>query len=413
MKKFSILFFGMLAAWACQKSSPIIAVETGLEVLVRNHFEPLTGKRVGVITNHTGLTKDGRHIIDLIASAPGVQLTAIFGPEHGVRGVEADGSEVTSSRDSASGAPIYSLYGKHKQPTKEMLENVDALVFDIQDVGARFYTYISTMALSMEAAAAHGKTFVVLDRPNPITGAKVEGPMLLPGFESFVGMYPLPIRHGMTAGELARMFKGERWIAGADSLDLLVVEMIGWRRRAWLDQTDVPWTPPSPSMRTLATAAVYPGTCLIEGTNVSEGRGADHPFEQIGAPWIDGSQLAEELHKLGLPGVTFEPVQFTPVPRPPSVLQPKFENETCGGVFLRVSNRDVFEPVKTGVALICTIKKLYPEKLLWTRTIDRLYGSDRLRLAVDANQSFAEILSSYENEGTGFMAIREKYLLYE
>ena len=389
-----------------------MAVETGLDALERNHFDLLKNQRVGVITNHTGLTKDGQHIIDLISKAPHVQLTAVFGPEHGVRGMEPDGSAITSALDSATGVPIHSLYGITNQPTREMLEDVDVLVFDIQDVGARFYTYISTMALSMEAASAHDKKFIVLDRPNPITGAKVEGPMLLSGFESFVGMYPLPIRHGMTVGELARLFKGEGWIAGADSLDLRVVEMTGWRRNAWLDETDVPWVPPSPSMRTLATATVYPGTCLIEGITVSEGRGTAHPFEQLGAPWMNGSQLAEALNGLGLPGVTFEPVQFTPVPMLPSVPEPKFKDQPCNGVFLRVSDRDAFAAVKTGIAIICTIKKLYPDKLEWTRTIDRLYGSDRLRIAVDANQSLSNILASFESETKEFMAIREKYLRY-
>ncbi|MCH7495160.1 MAG: DUF1343 domain-containing protein, partial [Candidatus Marinimicrobia bacterium] len=276
-------------------------------------FESLTGRRVGVITNHTGLTKDGRHIVDLLSEAENVDLVAVFGPEHGVRGVEADGKIIDSRTDPVTGIPIYSLYGSSKRPTEEMIAQIDVLLFDMQDVGARFYSYINTMALAMEEAALNGRDFIVLDRPNPITGSKIEGPLLQPGFESFVGMYPIPIRHGMTVGELALLYKGEGWIEGADSLDLRVIKMEGWNRKLWFDQTDVPWVGPSPSMPALATATVYPGTCLVEGTNVSEGRGSATPFELIGAPWVDGTVLADRLNKLGLEGVVFEAVEFTPV----------------------------------------------------------------------------------------------------
>ena len=402
-----------LSLTVCDQQTPTPQhVQTGLDVLVENRFDLLHGKRVGVITNHTGLTRDGRHLVDLLAQAPNVTLTAIFGPEHGVRGSAPAGAKVSTRRDSVTGVVVYSLYGKTRQPTAEMLANLDVLVFDIQDVGARFYTYIYTMALSMEAAAQHGKTFVVLDRPNPITGRHVEGPMLQPGFESFVGLFPLPVRHGLTVGELAQMFKSERWIAGADSLDLRVVKMTGWRRDFWLDQTDVPWVAPSPSMRTLATATVYPGTCFIEGTNVSEGRGTPYPFEQIGAPWIDGEDLAGALNALRLPGVTFEPVTFTPMAQPPSVLHPKFRDQTCSGVFLRVTDRDAFRPVRTGVALVWTIRNRYPRHFQWRPGIDRLYGSDRLRNAVDAGKPLAEIVARLDEETRSFLALRSRYLLY-
>jgi uncharacterized protein YbbC (DUF1343 family) len=395
-----------------QENIKPLMVETGLDVLVRNQFDILKGQRVGVITNHTGLSKDGRHIADLINRAADVKLAALFGPEHGARGAAAAGALVTSAIDSTTGVPIYSLYGKTLSPTKKVLTSLDVLVFDIQDVGARFYTYVYTMARGMEAAAAHGKSFIVLDRPNPIAGTHVEGPMLLEGFESFVGLYKLPIRHGMTVGELARMFQGEGWVHGADSLELHIVKMTGWKRDAWFDQTDLHWVPPSPSMKTLATATVYPGTCLIEGTNVSEGRGTDRPFETIGAPWIVGEKLANELNQLDLPGVKFEPIEFTPVAILPAVPQPKFKGQTCHGVFIKVFDRNAFQPVKTGVAIISTIKRLYPTQFAWTKTIDRLYGSDRLRTGVDAGLPLAELVRNYEKEVKDFWARRNKYLLY-
>lgn len=390
-----------------------LRVQTGLDVLVAENFAALAGQRVGVITNHTGLTKDGRHIVDLLNEAENVELTAIFGPEHGVRGAAPAGAEVSSDVDPQTGVPIYSLYGKTRKPTPAMLENVDVLVFDIQDVGARFYTYIYTMALAMEAAAAHGKRFVVLDRPNPITGIMVQGPMLKEGYESFVGMFPMPVRHGMTVGELARMFKGEDWIDGAEQLDVQVVRMTGWQRPAWFDETDLPWMAPSPNMRTLATATVYPGTCFIEGTNVSEGRGTDKPFEKIGAPWIDGKRLAQTLEHLELPGVVFEPIQFRPAAILPAVPNPKFKNELCGGVLVRVTNRNVYQAVKTGVAIVWAIHELYPDAFAWRGSIDRLYGSDRLRKGVEAGASFQALVADYDEEIAPFLEQRRDYLLYE
>jgi len=388
-------------------------VETGLDVLIDSDFNLLRGKRVGVITNHTGLSKDGRHIVDIITRFERAELRAVFGPEHGVRGVEPDGKSLKSEVDEGSGVPIYSLYGKSKRPTEEMIEKLDVLIFDIQDVGARFYTYIYTMALAMEAAALNGKRFIVLDRPNPITGSKVEGPMLHSGYESFVGMFPLPVRHGMTVGELALLFKGEGWIDGADSLDLKIIKMKGWSRNLWFDQTDIKWNSPSPSMRTLNTATVYPGSCFIEGTNLSEGRGTEIPFEIIGAPWVDSKKLAREMNGLGLEGVSFEAVEFTPIAMLPSVPNPKYKDKVCGGVKIRVSSRELFEPVKTGVSLIWTLKKLYPAEFKWSRTIDRLYGSDVLKVGVNEGKPLDEILSGYEHGMDEFLEIRSNYLLYE
>ena len=400
------------AAGVMPTSDPV-DVATGIDILVRDDFVLFKGKRVGVITNHTGRTKSGRHIVDALYNAEGVVLAAIFGPEHGVRGVEPDGKAVDNTVDPATGVPIYSLYGKTRRPTEDMIYSLDVLVFDIQDVGARFYSYIYTMALAMEVAALNDKKFVVLDRPNPITGTGVEGPMLEEGFESFVGKFKLPVRHGMTIGELALMFKGEGWIKGADKLDLEIVRMEGWRRELWFDQTNVPWIKPSPSMSTLSTATLYPGTCFIEGTNLSEGRGTEFPFEKIGAPWIDGKLLANEMNELHLDGVIFEAIEFTPEAIIPFVPNPKYQDQICGGIRVRVIRRELFAPVKAGISLVSTLHKLYPENFKWSRTIDRLYGSDKLRNSVDNGVPLENILGNYSDGVSEFLNLRTKYLLYE
>ena len=390
-----------------------IDVATGIDILVRNDFDILKGRRVGVITNHTGMTKNGVHIVDALYKAENVQLTAIFGPEHGIRGIEPDGKAIDSTVDPASGVNIYSLYGKTRRPTAEMINTLDALVFDMQDVGARFYSYIYTMALAMEVAALKGIKFVVLDRPNPITGSVVEGPMLEDGFESFVGKFKLPVRHGMTVGELALMFQGESWIEGADKLDLEIVRMEGWRRELWFDQTNILWISPSPSMRTLSTATLYPGTCLIEGTNLSEGRGTEIPFEKIGAPWVDGKLLADEMNKLHLEGVMFEAIEFTPEAILPSVPNPKYKDELSSGIRVRVIHRELLNPVKTGISLVYTLQRLFPENFKWSGTIDRLYGSDKLRNSIDNRVPLENIIENYSDGVDEFLELRMKYLIYE
>ena len=400
------------AAGVIPISDPI-DVATGIDILVRDEFELLQGKRVGVITNHTGMTKNGLHIVDALHNAENVNLTAIFGPEHGVRGIEPDGKAVDSAVDPASGVTIFSLYGKTRRPTEDMIHALDVFVFDIQDVGARFYTYIYTMALAMEVAALNDKKFVVLDRPNPITGNRVEGPMLEEGFESFVGKYKLPVRHGMTVGELALMYKGEGWIKGAEKLDLEIVRMEGWRRELWFDQTNLPWINPSPSMRTLSTATLYPGTCFIEGTNLSEGRGTEYPFEKIGAPWVDAELLAKEMNSLHLEGVVFEAIEFTPKAILPSVPNPKYKDELIGGVQVRIIRRELLEPVKTGISLVYTLHRLFPENFEWSGTVDRLYGSDKLRNSVDNGVPLANIIENYSDGVNEFLEMRMKYLLYE
>lgn len=311
-------------------------VKLGLDVLLDSKLGILEGKKVGIITNPTGYNSELKSGVDLLYNNPKVNVTALFGPEHGIRGAHQAGEKVKEHRvDPATGLPIYSLYSIKEELTKEVLDKVDVFVFDIQDVGARFYTYIWTMTDTMEIAAEHGKEFVVLDRPNPITGTKVEGPVLDMKWSSFVGRYPLPIRHGMTVGEIAKYVNNEFDIG----VDLTVVKMKGWDRSMWFDQTGLDtWYRPSPNMPTLDTATVYTATCFIEALNVSEGRGTTEPFELIGAPWINGRKLAENLNSRELPGIKFRPASFTPT-------FDEYEGEVCSGIYLTVTNRDKFKSV--------------------------------------------------------------------
>ncbi|HIN11739.1 MAG TPA: DUF1343 domain-containing protein, partial [Acidobacteria bacterium] len=336
-------------------------VWTGLDVLREAGFEPLVGARVGLVTNQTGRARDGATTIDLLAAAPGVELVALFSPEHGIRGV-MDGP-VSSSRDTRTGLPIHSLYGDTRRPTAEMLQGLDTLVVDLQDVGARFYTYATTMAYLLEAAAARGLRVMVLDRPNPIGGVDVEGPILDESSTGFTGYFPSPVRHGLTLGELARLFNTERGIGAA----LEVVAMRGWQRETWFDQTGLRWVDPSPNMRNLHQALLYPGIGAIEGSNLSVGRGTDTPFEQIGAPWIDGPELARELNTRRLPGVRVYPLRFSPS-------SSRFAGELCEGVFFIVTDRDAVRPVRLGLEVAAALYRLYGDQFDLD-AVARLLGS--------------------------------------
>ncbi len=322
----------------------------GIEVLERNDFALLADKRVGLITNHTGLTSDGRTTIDVLHRAEGVELVRLFGPEHGLRG-ELDQSQIDDGTDAPTGLPIVSLYGPRRTPEPKHLADLDLLVFDIQDIGCRFYTYISTMKLAMEAAAEAEIAFIVLDRPNPLGGVAVEGPLLDAGDESFVGCYSLPVRHGMTVGEIARLMAAEGIAAG---IELTVVPCRGWHRGMTWDQTGLVWTNPSPNMRRLTQAILYPGVGLLETTNVSVGRGTETPFELIGAPWIEPKRLAAALNEAATPGVRFVPRYFTPTAS-------KFAGERCGGVDLILTDSEVFNSVEVGLTLAATLRRLYPD----------------------------------------------------
>src|SRR5262245_46021733 len=371
----------------------------GIDVLKRDGFALLKDKRVGLITNHTGRDRDGNSTIDLLHKAPGVKLVALFSPEHGIRGA-LDQSNISNSTDEKTGLPIYSLYGETKAPTAEMLKEIDTLVFEIQDVGARFYTYISTLELALEAAAKNKKSFVVLDRVNPINGQDVEGPLADPDKLSFTAPHPIPIRHGMTAGELALLFNKERNI----NADLHVIRVEDWRRSQWFDSTGLPWINPSPNMRSLTEATLYPGVCLLEPTNVSVGRGTDTPFEVIGAPWIDGRKLAEALNNAKLSGVRFVPVRFTPK-------SSVHKDAECGGVNIIVTNRDLFEPVITGLEMAAQLRKLFPKDFSIEK-FNRLLANQKVFDAFRQGSDARAMRQVWESELDAFRAIRSKYLLY-
>ncbi|GIT52778.1 MAG: hypothetical protein Ct9H300mP15_29910 [Gemmatimonadota bacterium] len=317
-------------------------VRSGIEVLLSDSLHLVQGKNVGLLTNHTGIywTSDGivGSTIDALYEANNVDLVALYAPEHGIRGQEQAGAAIDSGRDERTGVPIHSLYGEVRKPTPAMLEGVDVLLFDMQDIGARYYTYVSTMALAMEAAGEQDIPFIVLDRPNPVRGDVVQGNLLKPGYETFVGMYPVPMRHGMTAGELAQLYVGEFGL----EVDLHVVPLDGWTRDMTFDQTQLPWVPPSPNMPSLESALAYPGTCLFEGTPISVGRGTDRAFQWVGAPWLDGVQLAESLNGYGINGVRFESTTFTPR----NAGDRKFEGQEVSGVLLIPESTD-YDPVET------------------------------------------------------------------
>jgi uncharacterized protein YbbC (DUF1343 family) len=379
-------------------SYPRRPVLTGIDVLKREKFERLKGRRIGLVTNHTGLDREGRSTIDLLHEAEGVQLVALFSPEHGIRGVRDE--RVQDDKDAKTGLPIYSLYGPRRKPTAEMLRDIDTLVFDIQDIGCRFYTYISTLGEVMEAAAEHKKRFVVLDRPNPIGGVAVEGPILDAGRESFVGWHRLPVRHGLTVGELARLYNTERRLG----VELEVVRVEGWRRSDLLDRTGLSWVNPSPNMRCLAAALLYPGVGLLETTNLSVGRGTERPFEWIGAPWLDGGQLASALTRLGLPGVRFVPMRLTPSA---SI----HKDRPCGGVNLIVDDWARFQPVRTGLAIACELHRLYPDTWQVDRC-DALLGHRTTLEGLKRGDSRHDLEAAWKLDLERWMKQRAAYLLY-
>ena len=385
-------------------TGPLHPVLTGIDVLQRDGFKQLEGRRVGLITNHTGRDRAGRSTIDVLAAAKNLKLVALFSPEHGLRGI-AD-SNVEDTRDQKTGLPVYSLYEKdRRRPAADTLKDIDTLVFDIQDVGTRFYTYITTCGYAMEEAAKNKIRFVVLDRPNPINGYDIEGPVAdrelteQPSF-SFTSYHPVPVRYGMTIGELAMLFNAERKIGA----DLTVIRMEGWRRADFFDGTALTWVNPSPNMRSLTQALLYPGIGLLETTNLSVGRGTDTPFEVIGAPWIDGQKLAEALNRAGLAGVRFVPVEFTPK-------SSKFANEKCGGVNIVVTDRGSFRPVATGVEIAYQINRLHSG--LWS--IDnyvRLLANRAALAALREGKTTSQIAATWQDGLAQFARIRQKHLLY-
>ena len=385
-------------------------VRPGVEVFLQKPPQEVVGKRVGLITNHSGMDRQGRSTIDLLANSGHVKVVTLFSPEHGIRGTAE--TRVKSSVDDKTSLPIHSLYGETYKPTPAMLEGVEALIYDIKDLGVRQYTYESTLVLAMQAAAEKGIPIVVLDRPNPVTGTIVEGNILEPPFQTFVGIYPVLSRHGMTVGELARMYNAQQKIGA----NLIVVPVEGWRRDMWGDETGIPWVNPSPNIRRLEAAIHYPGTVFFEAINVSEGRGTEAPFEQVGAPWLKHAELVEIMNNMKLPGIRFEPV----------VLQVaggarKFAGQQINGVRFVITDRDTYRPLATSLLMIEQIRKLHPNEFEWRGannrepgllTIERHGGTRDLKAAIE-NGTVAELLRKWEQDQATFRARRDPYLLYK
>ena len=396
-----ILWVATIAGRAAgQESGPpgLDRVQCGIDVLVADGFRPLRGLKVGLVTNHTGVTRQGKSTIDVLFHAPDVKLIKLFSPEHGIRG-EVDAA-VPDGQDAATGLPIVSLYGKERKPRAQALAGLDALVFDIQDVGARFYTYISTLGLVLEAAAESKKQVFVLDRPNPIGGRTVSGPVRDDEFASFIAYHPLPVRHGMTVGELALLYNAER----SQGAQLSIIRCRGWKRDDLYDRTGLVWINPSPNMRSLTEALLYPGVGLLEATNLATGRGTDTPFERIGAPWIDPAPFAAALAKQAVPGARFVPIYFTPSER-------QYAGKRCGGVQILVTSWHEFDPLRMGAVLALELRRQYRKE--WEPEGLKNLLADRATYdAILAGRPLGEIISQWDAEVALFQKIRGRYLLY-
>lgn len=385
----------------------------GADVLFEEYFDLIKNKNLGIVTNHTAVLSNGVHLVDTLYSCKDVHITALFGPEHGIRGDNSAGESISDGVDVKTGIRVYSLYGRDRKPTKEMLKDIDVLIFDIQDVGARFYTYISTLFYVAQASAENNIPLIVLDRPNPINGIYVDGPIRKPELNSFVGIAPLPIAHGMTVGELAWYFAGEKLIGESINADLKIIKMQNWRRNLYYDDFYSNWVKPSPNLPSLESALIYPGTCLVEGINVSEGRGTDAPFLNIGSPFIIANKLIAELKNEEIEGVGFQPITFTPNEIPGVSGNPKYKNEKCNGIKIKVIDRRKFESVKFGIKLIAAIHKLFPNEFKFRdASFDRLCGDSSIRQRILDGISAQKIIESYQIELDTFKEIRNKYLLY-
>ncbi|KGX91193.1 exo-beta-N-acetylmuramidase NamZ family protein [Pontibacillus marinus] len=382
-------------------------MKLGVETFFSDYTEAYSGKRIGLVTNMTGVDHELCSTIDHFYEHEKLNLVALYSPEHGIRGMAQAGEKVNSNSDPYTGLPVYSLYGDTRKPSADMLQNIDVMVYDLQDIGSRYYTYIYTMAYVMQACGEQGIDFVVLDRPNPIGGIEVEGNLVEPELRSFVGLYPIPNRHGLTVGELAYLFKGEFDVKA----NLTVIPMTGWSRSMSFQDTDLLWVPPSPNVTSEEMCLLYPGTCLIEGTNLSEGRGTTRPFEYIGAPFINGMHLAKELNKARLPGVIARPVSFKPTFH-------KFEDEQCEGVQLHITNRNELKSLEVGVQLLVTISWLYQEAFRFEKYeehkhyfFDLLAGTKSLRKSILAGE-VNDYLEELDKQSLAFKKQREPYLLY-
>lgn len=392
-----------------------MTVKTGLEKLMESEFSLLKGKKIGLLCNQASIDIGYYHAIDILKAAEEenkFKLSAVFGPQHGLWGHTQDNMiEWQGFPEGRLGIPVYSLYGEHRKPTPEMLKGLDALVIDLQDVGSRYYTFIWTMALCMEACAETGVEMIVLDRPNPIGGTQVEGPVLDENFRSFVGWHSLPVRHGLTIGEIAQYFKAHFY----PDLSLRIIPMEGWKREMYFEDAGLPWAVPSPNMPIPGTALVYPGMCLLEATNISEGRGTTRPFETFGSPWIDGWKFSQHLNSLKLPGIYFRPLQFQPTFN-------KYQGEVCEGCFIHVTDQNLFKPFLTGICIILEALRLYPKKFKWKKPpyeyefkkmpFDILVGNSWIRKMIDNRSALDEIEERWGRETSEFLEIRSDYLSY-
>jgi uncharacterized protein YbbC (DUF1343 family) len=390
---------GQTRARTVKGRSRVGRVQTGLDVLEAEKFAPLRGKHIGLITNHTGLDYQERTTINVLAHAPGVQVVALFSPEHGIAGHSDE--KFSSSKDASTGLPIFSLYGDHLRPTDEMLQGIDALVFDVQDAGVRFYTYTSTMAYCMEEAAKHNIAFFVLDRPNPLNGDIIEGPMLDADKTSFVAYYPLPVRYGLTIGELAQFLNAENHI----NAQLQVISMKNWHRNYYFESTGLKWIPPSPNLRTLKGSMLYPGLEILQNAGVSVGRGTEAPFEEFGAPWINGEEIATLLNAKGLPGVHFVNQPFIPV-------SGLYAGQHCGGVGVRVTDRAALRSIRVGLEIAAALRKKYPDHFDLTKIL-LLLGNDSTIQQLQAGTPPAEIIANWAKDLAAYDAVRRRYFLYK
>lgn len=381
-------------------------MKLGLETFLESAYKSWKGKRIGLVTNMTGIDKNLVTVIDLFHQHPEIKLTALYSPEHGIRGDAKEGEEVKSSTDPHTGLPVHSLYGQNRKPSKEMMDNVDVLVFDLQDIGARYYTYIYTMARVMDACADYNKHFVVLDRPNPISGMKMEGNLVEKNLRSGVGLLPIPNRHGMTVGELAQLYKHEFDY----DCELTVIPMKNWKRKMYFEDTGLYWVSPSPNTTNIDMTILYPGTCLIEGTNLSEGRGTIRPFEWIGAPFVDGYELANQYNALNIPGVLARPTSFVPTYQ-------KYKSETCSGIQLHITDRNKLHALNAGLKLLETIASMYPDELIFRKNtndqhfFDLLVGTTSVREMI-FNGTTDQFLESCSAQLDSFESLREPHLIY-
>jgi uncharacterized protein YbbC (DUF1343 family) len=417
----SILFIVLLTACGpsgdaakleSETSIPSTGMQTGADGLRLSGFASLAGLRVGLIANQTSVS-GGQHLADLIYDAPDVTLAALFGPEHGLRGEADAGAVVTDGIDDRTGTPVYSLYGERRSPPPEVLGSLDILIFDIQDIGARFYTYISTMGLAMKAAADAGVPFMVLDRPNPLGGTLVDGFVLDEGFESFVGAYPIPVQHGMTVGELAQMVKGLGWIEGLEGLDLRIEKVQGWARADLWSSYGSDWIATSPNIPTFETALVYAGMCLLEATTVNEGRGTASPFMTIGAPGLDGPALARLIDGASLSGLRIEATSYTPVSMPGKSTNPRHRDELVSGIAITVTDPALVRPLALGVSVLAGLVSLQGPDVLVERTMSRLGGTGRLYEALVAGEPAEAVVALWAQELEAFRIARKPYLLYD